>query len=527
MSWGTELWDQYENISTHTQKGIEFMERYSHFLRDRCAIEQEYAGKLRRLTKTYQLKKKEEDDTLFTSYKAFATMLNEINDLAGQHEVVAEDFLAQIVKEIAALSKDLKEERKKQLQEGTRLNAVLQHSLCQLDKTKKAYERAFREAERAQDNFKKVDEDLNLSRAEVEKARSLQSLRNQQCDDSKNEYANQLQKTNDLQNQHFSELMPNIFQKLQEMDEGRVSAFRIFLRKSADIERNVFPIISQCLDGISKAADSVDPAEDSKIVVDRFKSGFQPPSCIPFEDLSNMKNCDSNSTVSFPSIKSEPLTLKGTLSAGKLKKRGGLFGIFGSNKTNAVELKDDYSDLPPNQRKKKLQQKIDQINAQIQQETGARDGLMKMKVVYEQNPALGDPLSVEGQLTENGHRLDKLRQDLHKYQTYMAEAEGVVTLTPNAQKRHRNSISDDSLSRSASDSSVSNPTVNRMSTPNPPRPLAPHSAIGVDMTGIPDAEYEDTADGDFYDLEPLPALGTCRALYAFDGASLGEYESLC
>ena len=41
---------------------------------------------------------------------------------------------------------------------------------------------------------------------------------------------------------------------------------------------------------------------------------------------------------------------------------------------------------------------------------------MKMKQVYESNPALGDPLSIQGQLTENGHRLDKLRSELKKFQ---------------------------------------------------------------------------------------------------------------
>lgn len=34
--------------------------------------------------------------------------------------------------------------------------------------------------------------------------------------------------------------------------------------------------------------------------------------------------------------------------------------------------KEDYSDLPPNQRKKKLQMKIDEIQAKIHQETAAR-----------------------------------------------------------------------------------------------------------------------------------------------------------
>ena len=102
---------------------------------------------------------------------------------------------------------------------------------------------------------------------------------------------------------------------------------------------------------------------------------------------------------------------------------------------------EDFSELPPNQRRKKLQSKLDELTAKISQvlliltglgvqrqlvfqETAARDGLMKMKTVYEANPALGDPMSIQGQLTENGHRLDKLRSDLRRYQAWLEEAEG-------------------------------------------------------------------------------------------------------
>ena len=56
------------------------------------------------------------------------------------------------------------------------------------------------------------------------------------------------------------------------------------------------------------------------------------------------------------------------------------------------------------------------------QETAARDGLMKMKTVYEANPALGDPMSIQGQLTENGHRLDKLRSDFSRYQVLISNS---------------------------------------------------------------------------------------------------------
>lgn len=53
--------------------------------------------------------------------------------------------------------------------------------------------------------------------------------------------------------------LPNVFQTLQELDDKRIKQIENFIRKGVDIERSVFPIINKCLDGIIRAADSVDP----------------------------------------------------------------------------------------------------------------------------------------------------------------------------------------------------------------------------------------------------------------------------
>jgi hypothetical protein len=213
-----------------------------------------------------------------------------------------------------------------------------------------------------------------------------------------------------------------------------------------------------------------------------------------------------------------------------------------------------------------LQLRVEDITAKIQQETAARDGLMKMKGVYEQNPALGDPMSIEGQLNESGHKLDKLRQELHKYQGYLEEAvEGVnnksgqqsgvvLSVSPSAPSRRNKGMApghhlngghfhrqqrnsggsggeEDSLSRSASDSSVSNPAVNhKQSAPGTPLPShGPESGLGTSHTSLPDSD-PDNADidaqgqsgSDYCDGEVLPALGICKALYPFEATSEGS-----
>ena len=94
-------------------------------------------------------------------------MLKETIDLAGQREMVSENLQSQVLAGIALLSKTLREERKKTLQEGQDLQQNLNSQLSSLDRAKRNYEKAYREAEKAVENYQKADADFNLSRAEV------------------------------------------------------------------------------------------------------------------------------------------------------------------------------------------------------------------------------------------------------------------------------------------------------------------------------------------------------------------------
>ncbi|KAJ6223608.1 hypothetical protein RDWZM_002153 [Blomia tropicalis] len=487
--------DQYDNIASVTNKGIELLDKYGQFTKELSAIETDYAGKLRRLVKNYMIKKKDDEENMYTVVRAFNKKLSEINDIAGQHEIIAEELLLNIVKEISILLKELKDERKRYLSEGTKLQNNLHSAISLLDKSKRNYEKAFRESAKANENYHKADDDLNLSRAEVEKARLISVSKNQMCDDTKSDYATHLQRTNEIQRQHYQELMPKVFHQLQDMEERRAQCIRNYIQQSALIRRKVLPIVDKCIEGMIQASEEIDPREDSRLVIERYKSGVFPPDDFPFEDLSNPRNGDdghmtngngSDGSDGMPSTRSSSLhhtasvnrseTIRGTLSAARFRKRGGIFGIFSSNKNHIDESKDDFSDLPPNQRRKRIQQKIDLIQSNIQQETAVREALIKMKNAFEQNVKLGDPQSVNGQLNENSIKLDKLQTELHKYQSMLQEVMNGLNCTPSSKKKshsstssqsnlsvtsahtpsHRNSISDESLSRSESETSVNN-----------------------------------------------------------------------
>ncbi|XP_044314225.1 formin-binding protein 1-like isoform X8 [Drosophila rhopaloa] len=534
MSWGTELWDQNENLAIHTNRGIDALDKYANFLRDRVAIETEYAGKLRRLVKNYQPKKKEEEDNEFTSMQAFRNLLKEVGDLAGQREVVSESLQMQIIAGVTLLSKTLREERKKCLSDGANLQQNLTTQLSSLDRAKRNYEKAYRDSEKAVDSYKRADMDLNLSRAEVERYKNVMTSKIQQSDDAKNEYANQLQKTNNLQQQHFNMLLPAVLNRLQELDEKRTRGFREFIVGAADVESSVAPIIARCMEGIVKAGESINEKEDTFKVIERYQSGFTPPRDIPFEDLSK---CDPDSVQDshYSNSTSNSLTIRGTMSASKLKKRVGIFGIFGSNKNSltADGQKEDFSDLPPNQRRKKLQAKIAELQHKIAQETNARDGLMKMKIVYEANSSLGNPMTVEGQLNESEHKLEKLKVDLKKYQGFLEKASQVPVATSSPQA-NRNQLQNGHRTSRHSNGSADDHHDDGDDQPDDAGSLSsssasPESGLGTSHTSLPgsgqgSANENAIGDDTYYEreVETLNPLGTCKALYPFEASSEGS-----
>ncbi|XP_022322098.2 formin-binding protein 1-like isoform X13 [Crassostrea virginica] len=525
MSWGTELWDQYDTIATHTLKGIDFCERFTHFLKDRCSIELKYASELKKLVKSYQPKKKEEEEYQQYSWAArFWDVLKELHDLAGQHEVIAENTQGQVMKDVQSLISEMKQQRRKDLQDGAKVQDQLRESLAKLDKSRKNYEKAFKMAEKATDDYRKADADINLSRAEVEKTRNQMMIKNNQCDESKNEYAAQLQQTNQHQRDHYTQQMPSVFQQMQSMEENRINKIKSMVKQIADIERSVIPIINTCIDGMVKASDGISAEEDSKAVIDKYKSGFPIPADIPFEDLSNSSVIDTSNANGTP--KNSLDNRKGTVSDKKKNRKdkkggGGLFGIFTSSKATinkiigllGEESKEDFSDLPPNQQRKALNRKIDEFKKEIARETAEREGMLKMKDVYVNNPALGDPNALEKKIEENAQKIDSLQAEMRKYQGYLANMDA----KPSPVGQRRNSLSDDSISQSSTNMEMS-----QTSLPGQPPVAAnePEVYTAIDDEEDHVGEFEH-AEGDF-DEEGFPVIGTCRALYIYEAGNEGS-----
>uniref|UniRef100_A0A4W5Q3L9 Formin binding protein 1 n=1 Tax=Hucho hucho TaxID=62062 RepID=A0A4W5Q3L9_9TELE len=557
--------DQFDNLEKHTQSGIEFVERYTKFVKERSEIEVNYAKQIRNLSKKYQPKKnsREEEDNKYTSCRAFQSTLNELNDYAGQHEVIAENLTSQIITELLRYLTELKAERKSHFHDGRKAQQHIECSWKQLETSKRRFERDCKEADRAQQYFERMDADINVTKADVEKrsshkARQQAQMRHQMAADSKSEYSNFLTKFNQEQNEHYYTLIPNIFQKLQEMEERRIERVGVSMKTYAEVDREVLPIVGKCLDGMTKAAESIEPKTDSKQVVESYKTGFEPPGDVEFEDYGpgqSMKRTVSETSLSnsrgeakerpsggkskgklWPFIKNknkspkqnkEPLSNRfNEFMASKPKmtclrslRRGLSLKLItlNSHVRNLIEGSgpEDFSHLPPEQRRKKLQAKIDDLNKDIQKEMDQEDALTKMKGVYEKNPQMGDPASVDPRLVEIAMNIEKLQSEVQKFEGWLAEVEGRLPSKSDPPRRQSGLYE----TQNSNSSTVANNCAQDRESPDGSYTEEHSSETQVKVAIANTPEFDDEFDDG--DEETLPTIGTCKAIYQFEGHNEG------
>uniref|UniRef100_A0A8C1LNC2 Thyroid hormone receptor interactor 10b n=1 Tax=Cyprinus carpio TaxID=7962 RepID=A0A8C1LNC2_CYPCA len=393
------LQDQCDIIDKHTQSGLDLVEKYVKFVKERTEIEQNYAKQLRNLTKKYSPKRgsKEELECRFSNHQAFLDILNEMNDYAGQRELIAENMMINICIELTKYLQELKQERKTHLSEAKKAQQSLEGTYKQLDNSKKRFEREWREAEKAAQYAEKTDQDLNATKADVEKAKQQAHMRTHIAEECKNDYALQLQKYNKEQNQFYFTDMPLIFSRLQDMDERRIKKLAQGYILFADTERQVMPIIGKCLEGISRAGTNVNEKNLPSSSLSPFST---PPTPSPANGPPSPKF--GRDPLSY-CLKEINKTVKPRISS------------FRTLKRTSVDT-EGFTHLPPEQRRKRLQQKIDDISKELQKEMDQSEALGKMKDVYEKNPQMGDPASLAPQITQTAQNMERLRGELNKYE---------------------------------------------------------------------------------------------------------------
>ncbi|CAI8014107.1 Formin-binding protein 1-like, partial [Geodia barretti] len=375
--------DGYEHACAHTEHGNEFVKKAASFVEKLIHVEQNYAKELRKLCKQY--KRKDEETSKYSSVRCFAKLVTETNDLAGQRELVAEYWQAEVLDQMKVVIKDITAERKTHMIEGAKRINELKLTMDQLDKAKKHYERASEEAENAQNALEKADNDPNSTKAKIDKLTQVLRAKEAAAEESKNNYILQLENTNLKRRLHYNSEMPQVFQNMQDMNAKRMERFSSLVTQCAECNRRVFPVVNTCLDNVVQASAAVDPVKDNQLVIQERKTGYPIPGDEEFQQYGPKK-----------------------INRRKPKKK--------------VEPRPDFSHLPPEQRRKKLATKVNDFDSQISKATADRTAMEKMQNVYKENPKLGDPNSLGQSLEQTSQKIAALTEERDKFAAWLQEA---------------------------------------------------------------------------------------------------------
>lgn len=539
-SW-SDLWDQIDAVAVYTQKGIDHLEKFGVFLKERALIEDEYAAKLRALVKKNLGKKKEDEEEAksFTYISSFHAILHELESLAGQHEVVAEQLRRNIHPAILHKCASLRAKRKNQLNELHTLNSSLNATIDTMVKTQKYYNKAFKDAEVAHIKYDKAEKNMDLSRAELERARSNATVRTQQCEEAKKNYGHALQTANNQQQLHYTELLPLALERLRQVDEERVVETRNFMLQSIEAETNVMPIMQRCYDDMSQAANVISPNGDSAAVVEQFRTGYSYPQPFPFEDLGSPAAILSNEGTSADTLKRP--TKNGT--AVRVHRKASM-NIFKGNGHTKKDGTIDFNSYPPQQRCRRITREIERLEKEVEKNEQSAEGLRKMHQIYKENPKMGNAKDVEAELEIYKRKIDVLVPQIAKYKEMLSAAQTELNTPISAV----GSETPRSITRPQSGMSTPSQVSPGQSIPIPPAPaftpvhrasyseesVSSSGSFGVTPPATNNSNGKKTGDSPiragaplaekaevYEDFDELPILGTAKALYTFEGGSEG------
>lgn len=211
MRWGIDLWDKFEEVSKYVYKGLEFCNKYESFLRKRGEIENSYAHQLKKLCEQYELEADGNGHERPTYLICYSTMLEELRDVASQHELIAENIDSRVVGKLNNIVRSLKDERKRCIAEKEKYSLEFLNSEKDLIKSKEKYERAFKSLEKARNEHYRLDNDETSTKIEVKNALYNAEKKQNILSQSAGDYASQLAKTNTTKALYYQTQLPQVF----------------------------------------------------------------------------------------------------------------------------------------------------------------------------------------------------------------------------------------------------------------------------------------------------------------------------
>lgn len=252
-------------------------EKYEDFLKERCSLEQSYAKNLRKLVKKFESRSSlnTEQQQQQSHLKYLSISFGETKQIAEQHEFVSKKIHKEIISKLSNLIQNLKDERKKYIEDKQKLTDQLEKSEDLLKKSKIKYRQAFKELEKSKETLEKYEHDVKITQNTIRKQQDLCEHKYRVCGSYRSDYARQLQETNNLKFEYFEEKLPNLFDSLKKLEEIRIKNLKLFILDCASIESDILPRIKESYNKIEDSVHLVSIQNDVEAFLKIYKDDLK------------------------------------------------------------------------------------------------------------------------------------------------------------------------------------------------------------------------------------------------------------
>lgn len=227
--------------------------------------------------------------------QAFQTLLTETEKQAKSRQAIGEKFSAAIADVIKEFNKDKTTAFKKHSEYAVRFHDDLWKVYAELEKSRKIYEEAEKEAEAAKvkydDTIRKPKSTLKTI-TNIVKQRDTQThnenLRRKwdsavhRLDNARNEYLLQLDASNSQQTRYYNTDLPSVMKR---MDGTYYTTFATLLQKISTQETEYSQILANNMQSLSRAAERIDREQEYETFLIDQKVAFGKPKSFVFDPV--------------------------------------------------------------------------------------------------------------------------------------------------------------------------------------------------------------------------------------------------
>uniref|UniRef100_A0A8R1I078 SH3 domain-containing protein n=1 Tax=Caenorhabditis japonica TaxID=281687 RepID=A0A8R1I078_CAEJA len=430
--------DSSNTLLSYTQKEIDFFEKLGSFSKEKAAIEEEYSAKLRNLAKKYA-KKADEENEIWKSVgyvAAFNSILHQIDQIAARFHSSAESIREDVVPYVTSKTVQLRSSRKNAINDLRTTNDRVEEQINEMCKAGKAYVKSYKDAETAYQKFYKADKNLEISRLELEKARSHAVSRNEICEKAKSEYSNAVNSTNAQQNKYYEEQLPVIFSRLKAVDKECIGDVAHVLQKLLTIEDVQADSVANYRSKMQSIVDKIDAEADAQLVLESVEATIERPPQIECEDFGDPKD-ENRSTDSHDGRANIEVAFSAyqLRSPGKKQAIRNFLGIRekeheSGRKTESIKELYADKDKPTHVRLSCLKTKIREMEKQLDSAIQGREGITRLQQAYYENPQCGNPAACTEPLISYAKKIEALKTNISKLKEFYTLLEMGLEGTP-------------------------------------------------------------------------------------------------